>query len=105
MRSRQRTAQVCGALKVAAVIKVVCEAGKANPRYTRTENNDTNDTERERERERVPCCKRVALRDTYISLYRLQKQSVRATHISSYMTQYKLDEGKEREREKEREKG
>ena len=51
MRSRQRTAQVCGALKVAAVIKVVCEAGKANPRYTRTENNDTNDTERERERE------------------------------------------------------
>ena len=52
MRSRQRTAQVCGALKVAAVIKVVCEAGKANPRYTRTENNDTNDTERERERER-----------------------------------------------------
>ena len=32
-RTRRRTAHVCGALKVSAVIKVVCEAGKANPRY------------------------------------------------------------------------
>ena len=44
---------MCGALKVAAVIKVVCEAGKANPRYTRTETmTPTTHTHREREREK-----------------------------------------------------